>query len=474
MLRTAPERYEEFILAACLYDEKLWNSMRNVVCVTNKGNCVVHVNDFTSQERYGLFCAIKYYRKALGRFAELNDSALLLGIQFASTDGIQLPSVGEQYDAIVDLFHTLQTTVTAENAIAVVTDTWISWSTYNRLNYHMTDIKRGGFSGNIMEKADMLAKIKTDIATAAGSEEDVVSQVDDIWILEEDNTERIPLGRAFKALTDITGGGLGKGEHVLAAVPTGGGKTVFSCQLAGEVAASGRHVLLISTEQHAKQLMPRIVSCMSYAVAKDPYDRIPYKPIKDGVTKARVAEFSTGQKNTFDQIYDAIAPYLHIASWNGQSYTISDIPNILVNENGKLPDGEQIDLVILDWIGGAITKGITDAGQKRLILFTAAQQMHQLAEKYNVACLSTCQTNEKGKHVMDITSEHIADAKNLSDEAEVAFGISCVPANPEKELPADGSSVYAVQQRLNCWKARKSEAKKVDIKRNFAYQRFEM
>lgn len=473
MLRSAPERYEEFVLAACLTDEKLWNSMKGVVCIANKGNYTVNTNDFTSQERYWLYCAIKYYRKALGKFAALNDSALLLGAQFATTDGIQIPTSGEQYDSIVKLFHNLQP-ISKENAQAVVADTWISWSTYNRLNYHMADIKRGGFTGNIMEKADMLAKIKSDITTAAGNEENVVSQVDDIWILEEDNTERIPLGRSFKALMEITGGGLGKGEHVLAAIPTGGGKTVFSCQLAGEVAASGRHVLLISTEQHAKQLMPRIVSCLSWVVAKDPYDRIPSKPIKDGITKAKVAEFSQGQLNVFNQIHDAIAPYLHIASWNGQSYTISDIPNILNEENRKLPEGEQIDLVILDWIGGAITKGITDSGQKRLILFTAAQQMHLLAEQYNVACLSTCQTSEKGKHVWDITSEHIADAKNLSDEAEVAFGISCMPANPEKELPADGASVYSVQQRLNCWKARKAEAKKLDVKRNFAFQRFDM
>lgn len=470
MLRSAPERYEEFVIAAFIADEDMWTRMRGCVCVRAQHGTEIEVNDFTAKERYWLFIAVRNYRKALGKFGVINDEAVMLGLRFAAAQGKDVPLEGKPLADVMELFHKLSV-ITAENARAVINGTWVTWITYAQLNYAMTDLRRGGFNGDIMSKADRLARIKSDIATAANLEEDVVSSVDDIWILDEENTERIPLGRTFKALSEITGGGPGKGEHILAVVPTGGGKTTLACQLGAEIAASGRHVLLISTEQHARQLIPRMVSCLSYNMALNAYDRILSKPIKDGITTSKLESFSAGQRDIHNRIHDAIGPYMHIASWNSKSYTIADIPAMIEKENAKLEDSS-LDMVILDWIGGAIVKGETDSNKKRLVLYSAAEQMHTVAEQYNVACMSTCQTNEKGKHVWEVTSEHIADCKNLPDTAEVAFGISCMPASPEKDLSADGESTYSKKQRLTCFKSRKAEAIKTDIERNFAYQRF--
>lgn len=206
MLRSAPERYEEFVIAAFIADEDMWTRMRGCVCVRAQHGTEIEVNDFTAKERYWLFIAVRNYRKALGKFGVINDEAVMLGLRFAAAQGKDVPLEGKPLADVMELFHKLSV-ITAENARAVINGTWVTWITYAQLNYAMTDLRRGGFNGDIMSKADRLARIKSDIATAANLEEDVVSSVDDIWILDEENTERIPLGRTFKALSEITGGG---------------------------------------------------------------------------------------------------------------------------------------------------------------------------------------------------------------------------------------------------------------------------
>lgn len=341
MLRTTPDKYEEFILAACLTDEDFWTRAKSCICLRKKDMFEVEVNDFTDISRYWLFCAIRNYRKALGKFSDLNDAAVVLGLQVAASQGKDVPLAGEEFDKIINLFHSLAP-ITKENAQAVVQNTWITWITYAQLNYAMADIRRGGFSGDIMAKADMLSKIKSDIMEVTKTSDDIVSSVADLWIVDEDNTERIPLSRTLESINRVTAGGPGKGEHILAVVPTGGGKTVLACQMAADVAASGRHVLLISTEQHAVQLIPRIVSCMSYQMSTNRYGKIPSKGIKDGITRAKVLEFSEEQKKIHNMILEAIGPYLHIASWSGGAYTVSDIPAMLDRENAKLPEGTKM------------------------------------------------------------------------------------------------------------------------------------
>lgn len=471
LMQHEPEKYEEYLLAACITDEELWTKFEKHLCVRNKGNWIQDVNDFSSIIRYALFKAIKAYRRLCGGFTAINEAGVLIGLK---TEALQNPRPvieQEEFPKVLELFRSISN-ITQENARAVILKSWTAWLGNVQFTQSVLDVKRGGYTPDILDKLNAIASIQNNLEEADKGDEDEVVAFGDVCLQDEDNTERIPLGPTFKGLNTILGGGFGKGEHVLAVVPTGGGKTTLSCQLAAEVASAGRHALIISTEQKYNQLIPRIVSALSWTVATSKENTIKFDKIKDGMTKKKFAELSIGQQKVFKQISDAIGPYLHIASWNHSDNKISDIPRLLEKENAKLPEGEEIEFVILDWIGGAVTRMAKDSNEKYNIMLAAAYEMHKLAETYNVACLSTCQTNDKGKNTIDVDSTAIADCHALPNEAEVAFGISAVKAKTGDNLPADGTSVYSIKQRLNCFKTRKSEAMKIDIERNFGWQRF--
>lgn len=471
----APESYENFILAACLKSEDLWQLLSKALCQTkqtvNKFEVLKYVNDFTSPVKYTLFRAILFFREIPGTTVNIPRAGIEAALKgLLNSDPMVVAGVDE--NAVLELYDRLIAEYDKNTVEAILANTWQTWLSNLRVQQQLLDLKRTGAAENITEKLDNIQNIVSGIKELNNVEKTTFS-VKDLLIQDKVVVERIPLGKNFKGLNDCLGGGFGKTEHALFVVPTGRGKTVLSCQIAAEVAASGKHVLLITTEQHPDQLVPRIISAMSYQTAKTGNGRIEFSKIKDGITKELFNNFTNEQQSIIQNITNAINPYLHLENWVGSNNEVSDISKLLDRVNKTLPEGESIEMVILDWIGGAIVKGITDNNVKRNILKQAAIEMHNIAYNYKVACISTTQADKNALGKKRVTGENIADCKSLHDEAEVAFGLSAVRTSETDEVTGERTNSYSNEQRLFCFKSRKAEGLDIPVKCNFKYQRFD-
>ena len=471
----APESYETFILAACLKSEDLWSVLSNVLCQVRKVDgsfeTVKFVNDFTSPVKYVLFRAILFFRDIPGTTINVPRAGLEAALKsLLTSDPAAIAGIDEQ--EVLDLFDELNTNYDKGNIEAILAGTWTTWLSNLRVQQQLLDIKRTGAAADIVEKLDNINSIVSDIKDRVQTEKTTFS-VCDVLIQDKAIVERIPLGKNFKGLNDCLGGGFGKKEHALFVVPTGRGKTVLSCQIAADVAMSGKHVLLITTEQHPDQLVPRIISSLTFQMSKTGSGKIEFSKIKDGITRSMYNSFTNEQQQLLSNITNTINPYLHMENWVCSTNEVADISKLLERVNKTLPEGESIEMVILDWIGGAITKGITDSNVKRNVLKQAAKQMHDIAYNYNVACISTTQADKNALGKKRVTGDNIADCKSLHDEAEVAFGLSAVRTSETDDLTGERTSSYSNDQRLFCFKSRKAEGLDIPVKCNFKFQRFD-
>ena len=370
LITNSPEKYEDFVLASCLKSEDMWQKLSKVLCqVTKKSGSyevVNFVNDFTTPEKYALFRAILLFRETPGTTVDIPRAGIEAALgSLLATDAMVLAGVDES--DVLDLYEALNKDYSKESVEAIVLTTWTSWITNIRIQQQLLNLKRTGAAADVVAKLDAINNIVSDIGDMSKTEKTTFS-LSDVLIQEQVIIDRIPLSNTFKGLNECLGGGFGKKEHALFVVPTGRGKTVLSCQIAAEVAAAGRHVLLITTEQHPDQLAPRMVSCMSYKMAKSPMGRIAFGKIKDGITKDIYDSFTNDQLTVLNAFASATNPYLHMENWVCSTNEVSDIRKLLDRVNKTLPKGESIEMVILDWIGGAITKGITDNNVKRNVL----------------------------------------------------------------------------------------------------------
>lgn len=475
LMTNSPEKYEDFVLAACLKSEELWNKLSKVLCqVTKKsGNyeTITYVNDFTSPEKYALFRAILFFRETPGTTVNIPRAGLEAALESLVVSDPYIVA-GLDLNAVLELYERLMQAFDKESVEAIISNTWTIWITNVRIQQQLLYLKRSGTATDIVSKLDNINNIVSDISDLSKTQKTTFS-VNDVLINKKAIVERIPLSPTFKGLSECLGGGFGKTEHTIFLVPTGRGKTVLSCQIAAEVAAAGRHVLLITTEQHPDQLVPRMVSCMSYKMARGPLGRIEFKKIKDGITPDLLDMFTNDQQEVLKAFVEATNPYLHMENWVCSENEVSDIRKLLENVNKTLPEGEEIELVILDWIGGAIVKGITDNNVKRNILKQAAREMHDIAYAYNVACISTAQADKNALGKKRVTGDNFADCKSLHDEAENAFGLSAIRTNETDEVTGEKTSSYKNEQRLFCFKARKAEGMDIPVLCNFKYQRFD-
>jgi hypothetical protein len=268
------------------------------------------------------------------------------------------------------------------------------------------------------------------------------------------NLQRFSTGIA--KLDGCTGGGWARTEHVLWIAPTGAGKTVMACQQAVQLARQGLLGVLITTEQDHEELEPRIISAFA---------NIPFERIKDGIDLTKLTVEET--KNV-RAVQASLQDNLFIEDWvsNRELTVESDLDKLV--EDYKKEHG-RCDFVILDWIGGAITAGISDASQLRLMYQNTADCMSNLAKKHNMLTQSFAQAHPKqAQNKPKVDQGMISECKTIGRNATYIFGIS---AMEEAEM-ADNKTSFRKEQFLHCSKGRKSLPFPVRVKREFEYQRF--
>lgn len=477
IVKDNPEKYERLLLAYLNTDSLFYGTLFPVLCRSPKGKIVI--NHFSVPAHYSLYKAITYWKTILDEAGldfntPLTESTLRDILNELSKD-ISSGVTDTDFDEIISAFNEVNQ-YSLNDIVPIVGSTWKEWLRERNAKVWGKKLSKSSSSEVIEEYKD------SDNNISSAGMDDLSSEfyfdIDD----NQEVIERINLGSTFSHLSYCLGGGLGRKEHIIFCAPTGGGKTVMACQIAGTLAklnnstkeSKRSYILYITTEQPPSELIPRIVSCCA---TKDDIT-VPFDLIKDGGDVR--SKLNSSQIQAISELNESLRPYLFFEDWGsgvnvGASVTgmiEGTIQKYLKKTNGKL------NVVILDWLGAALGDGIEDTGLLRLRYIKAAECMYRVAKKYNLACISFVQTsvdavkNRKAR----IGPEDLAECKTVHYQATAAFGISALTppkakGDAEKEDNTSSAS-YLDDQVINCFKSRKAKGMWWGVKREFQFQRF--
>ena len=296
-----------------------------------------------------------------------------------------------------------------------------------------------------------------------GDDETIVS-VDDAIRADEDRGTLFELPE-FPNLSTALGGGFAKGEHTLLAATTGGGKTVLAMQMAASWAVAGHNVIFVTTEQPPNQLMQRAYANMcnipfNFFTERDercPNTRLPRRVTTDGGWLSAIQEFRETIRDT-----------LVFLNWSGTRKTVvGDLASSIT----KLQRTEryvnwQPDILIFDWIGASLERGVNSDAIRHLYN-NVAQELKHIAVTMNLCVFSFAQLNKaltKNNQRCDHTM--LNECKSLPDQAANALYVSSIKTSNEEGSP------FTRGQFMNVAKSRFGPGDNIKVLRDFEYQRF--
>ncbi len=269
----------------------------------------------------------------------------------------------------------------------------------------------------------------------------------------------------FPNLSTALGGGFAKGEHTLLASTTGGGKTVMAMQMASSWAIAGHNVIFVTTEQPPNQLMNRAYSNVcniphNFFTERDemcPNTNLPIRVTTDG-----------NWLNAIQTFRETIRDRLVFFDWSGTRKTIvTDLAASItkLSRNPRYAEWTP-DILIFDWIGASLERGINSDAIRHLYNNVAGELKH-IAVSHNLCVFSFAQLNKtlaRNKQRCDHTM--LNECKSLPDQCANALYISSIQTSNEEGSP------FTRGQFMNVAKSRFGAGDNIKILRDFEYQRF--
>ncbi len=477
IIKDNPEKYERLFLAYLDKDSLFFNAVSPLLCKSPRKK--IPINHFSFPAHYALYKAIESWKEILNDAdldfnTQLTENSLRDILTELSKD-MQSGVNESDFDDVVSAYKEVDSYALSD-IVPLVEPTWREWLRERNARVWSKKLAKTNSSDIIEEYKD------SDNAIASASNEDLSCEFYFDIDLKEQTVERINLGSSFRELSRCLGGGLGRKEHVIFAAPTGGGKTVMACQLAGTLARLNNstkeekrsYILYITTEQPPSELIPRIVSCVgTYNDVTIPFDLI-----KDGGDVR--SSLNSSQIERIRELNETIRPYLFFEDWGvgvNASASVKGMIEGTVQKYLKKTKG-RLNVVILDWLGAALGENIENSDSRRSRYIEAADCMARVAKTYNLACVSLVQTSVDAvkNRKAPIGPEDLAECKTVHYQATAAFGISAItPAKQKDDNDKDentASASYLTEQWINCFKSRKSQGTCWGVTREFQYQRF--
>lgn len=284
--------------------------------------------------------------------------------------------------------------------------------------------------------------------------------------------------RITTGITDLDraiGGGIGRGEVMLAAGANGAGKTVLACQMALHFAVCGLNVLYCSTEEGPEKLIQRKL-CNYTNVRYEHF--VNRAELAGNHTEAKTVDVIPGfiltdpnSSELAQMFFNNVLPHIDYLDWaQGEGLVVKDQLESDLNKyrenHGRWPD-----VLIFDWIGGAI-----DQGEKpehlRHRYYEAVNCIVDLTKAHpSMASIVLAQVDKaKAARQTEIKMIHLAECKAMSDNVTIFVGISSLSRNEKADdFPNENLSDI---QFLNVDKARFGPKGKVKVLRHFQFQRF--
>ncbi len=153
---------------------------------------------------------------------------------------------------------------------------------------------------------------------------DTADTLADIYTMRDAVT---PVPTGFSTLDAAIGGGLFPGLVVLGAISSLG-KTTLTVQVADHMAAAGRHVLFVTIEQSARELVAKSLSRTMRAMGNPAHDLATAQEMYD---LTRRSTWQESKRRAFDaacsEYMASVAPYMHFIEGNGP-VTVEDVRKV--------------------------------------------------------------------------------------------------------------------------------------------------
>lgn len=284
------------------------------------------------------------------------------------------------------------------------------------------------------------------------------------------------ISSGITGLDKAMGGGFGRGEAALIAGANGAGKTVLGCQFAVEFAKQGLKVVYLTTEESPLHLTYRMLSNSTGVKYENFTNRAEMKELsrRDMVELANLPPlFQTDPEAAaaLEQFRIEVQPNIEFVDWSGGASPIVQDAFDPAMDAVAESLGTPADVVIFDWIGGAMERG-KDKENLRHYFYDAVNYLVNYAKSHpSVAILIMAQIDKaKADKAHMIKMIHLAECKSMSDNVATFIGISSVNYKSRDEH-GTVEKLQAVQF-LNVQKARFGPKGYVKVLQLFECQRF--
>lgn len=460
--------YETCLLAAIICDVKFWkeNCLYNINTAKNKFS---NYKDFSKPIDNILYDTISDFYKALSvnglisSGMRVTEEIISNLIQNKLKENLLVIDDSKQIEIrLKEILAIIKNNTIEESILVLINNGFDYWVDLRRTKQVTADNLRQGGSSD-----DLLLQIKNATSRLKQNKIDnrgIMDVLSEYELDEDDSWERIPIANLAQ-LTKCMGGGIKKKESMLIIAPSGGGKTTIACQIASGLCLGGCKVVYITTEQPDGELLPKITSCCA---------NIPYEKIKDGFYHTDEFGVKTPILNTEEfeeasKLWKELNGNLFFENWcESGSKIMTDLDNTIE----KHKELNNIDVVILDWIGGGITINTNANSEYRMVLREGCRQIKDLAHKYNVAIIGMAQAGtKKSTDVKAINATHIDEFTEMHQYFTWGLGISALGINPKGNFSGEIEN-KATKQFFNLFKTRKSKSKLYPVITDFDYSRF--
>jgi len=288
---------------------------------------------------------------------------------------------------------------------------FIKQQEYRKLGEFILDkVKTGDIKSNITVNTieDKIKKIGQ-----IGDEEDngigIIENID--RALRKEFREAIPTG--IKAIDDLTGGGLGKGEVGIVLSPSGVGKTTSLTKIANSAVDDGKNVLQIIFEDSEDDVRRK-----HYAI----WSETALDKINDNTDLVKEKVLNHFKDKSKCKVGDLI-----VKKFSDDGTTILDVRRWIDKYQKKF--NTKFDLIVLDYLDCLEShKKAIDQNQSELYIIKSFLSM---AADYDIPCWSALQTNRTGIN-MEWVESHMMGG-NIKRLQKSHFVMSIAKTAEQKE-----------------------------------------
>lgn len=263
----------------------------------------------------------------------------------------------------------------------------------------------------------------------SGKKQEIINVIDDAehkrqaLITIHQNT----MSTGFKAIDDLNGGGLAKGELGLIVALSGTGKTMFLTNFATNYTKLKQNVLYIALEELENRMILRFEQSMLR------------QNKSDILTGGALNETRFNQLQDFYKKNREKFGNLFFARYSPNSVTPAKIEQLI--SDVMLRQGVHLDAVIVDYPDLLRNPHATgDVAEDGGRLF---EEMRRIAQDYNVVMWTASQMNRTAYNALIRTSEHMEGAHRKKNAAELVLTVNQTP----EEFEAGYIRLYADKVR---------------------------